>query len=56
MRRILLLACFALVTAGCASGADVAEDSAASPDSAVIDVLEGAAPNPDSQPDGTQTP
>jgi hypothetical protein len=56
MRRILLLACSGLLMAGCASGADVAEDSAASPDSAVIDVLEGAAPNPDSQSDGKQTP
>ncbi len=44
MRRILLLACAVLLTAGCASGADVADDAGASPDSAVVETLEGMAP------------
>ncbi|HEY0015613.1 MAG TPA: hypothetical protein VGC13_04820 [Longimicrobium sp.] len=43
MKRSLLLACAALV-AGCASGADVADDADASPDSAVVEALEGMAP------------
>jgi hypothetical protein len=43
MKRILLLACAVLV-AGCASGADVADDAGASPDSAVVESLEGMAP------------
>lgn len=42
MKRILLLAC--AVLAGCASGADVADDAGASPDSAVVESLEGMAP------------
>ena len=44
MKRILLLACTALLTGACASGADVADDADASADSAVVETLEGMAP------------
>jgi hypothetical protein len=43
MKRILLLVC-AVLAAGCASGADVADEAGASPDSAVVESLEGTAP------------
>lgn len=42
MKRSILVTCTGLLLAACASGADVADDAPASPDSAVVDVLEGA--------------
>ena len=57
MKRFILPACTALLLTACASGADVAEESDASADSAVIEALEGAAPGPDAESSGSkQTP
>lgn len=55
MNRWILLACTALPLAACASGADVADDGA-SPDSAVVEVLEGAAPGENVEDGATHTP
>ena len=51
MNRPILLTCAGVLLAACASGADVAEDDA-SPDSSVVEVLEGTAPEDTSK----QTP
>ena len=56
MKRSILLTCTGLLLAACASGSDVAEDEAASPDSAVIDIIEGAPPPRDTQPAAKQVP
>lgn len=44
MKRLILLACAGVLLGACASGADVAEDADASPDSAVVETLEGVPP------------
>lgn len=54
MKRSILLTCTGLLLAACASGADVAEDDASSPDSAVIETLEGIPPQAPSQPKDAQ--
>lgn len=50
MKRPILLTCAGLLLAACASGADVADDAGSSPDSAMVDVLEGTAPGDTGQP------
>lgn len=56
MKRRILLTCTGLLLAACASGSDVAEDEAASPDSAVIGIIEGAPPRPDTATATKQAP
>jgi hypothetical protein len=48
MKRTILLTCAAgLLLGACASGADVADDAGSSPDSAVVETLEGIPPQSD---------
>ena len=55
MKRSILLTCTGLLLAACASGADVdVDDDAESPDSAVVETLEGIPPRAESQPKETQ--
>lgn len=53
MKRSILVACAGVLAAGCASGADVADDEAPA-DSAVVETLEGIPPRAESQPKATQ--
>ena len=53
MKRRILLTCAGVLLAACASGADVAEDET-SPDSAVVETLEGIPPQAPSQPENAQ--
>jgi hypothetical protein len=55
MKRSILLIGTGLLLAACASGADVAEDDT-SPDSAVVEVLEEAAPGENVEGAPEQTP
>lgn len=54
MKRVILLTCTGLLLAACASGADVAEDDASSPDSAVVETLEPLPPQAERQPQDAQ--
>jgi hypothetical protein len=54
MKRSILLTCTALLLAACASGADVEVDDTESPDSAVVETLEGIPPQAESQPKEAQ--
>ena len=54
MKRLILLACAGVLLGACASGADVAEEADASPDSAVVGTLEGLPPQAPSQPKDAQ--
>lgn len=54
MKLILLLAC-ALLLAACASGADIADDSAPA-DSAAIDILDDDPPAPRGKANGQRAP
>lgn len=49
MRRWFLLTCAGVLLGACASGADVAEDET-SPDSAVVETLEGISPQAPGEP------
>ena len=51
MKRSILLTGTGLLLAACASGADVADDADASPDSAVVETLEGIPPQAPAQPE-----
>lgn len=44
MKRPILLTCAGLLLAACANGRDVSDDAPSSPDSAMVEVLEGTAP------------
>lgn len=55
MKRSIQLIGTGLLLAACASGADVADDEM-SPDSAVVEVLEGAAPGENVEGAPGQTP
>lgn len=50
MKRSIVLACGGLLLAGCASGADVADEDDARADSAAIEVIGDNPPARDSQP------
>ena len=50
MKRPILLVCAGVLLAACASGSDVADAASSSPDSAMVDVLEGTAPRDSGQP------
>jgi hypothetical protein len=54
MKRLTLLACAGVLLGACASGADVADEADASPDSAVVETLEGPPPQAPSQPKDAQ--
>lgn len=53
MKRAILIPCAGLLLAACPSGADVA-DGDTSPDSAVVQTLEGIPPQQEAQPTDTQ--
>jgi hypothetical protein len=53
MKRSILLMGTGLLLSACASGADVAEDDT-SPDSAVVETLEGIPPQAPSQPEAAK--
>ena len=53
MKRMIWIACAGLLAAGCASGADVADDGN-SPDSAVVETLEGIPPQAPAEPKDAQ--
>ncbi|HEX2077682.1 MAG TPA: lipoprotein [Longimicrobium sp.] len=56
MKRSILLLGAALLLAGCPSGADVAEEEDAAPDSAAIEVIGDHPPARDSQTPAVPTP
>ncbi|HEX2211603.1 MAG TPA: hypothetical protein VHG93_28205 [Longimicrobium sp.] len=49
MKRHIWIACVGMLAAGCASGADVANDETV-PDSAVVETLEGIQPQTEARP------
>lgn len=55
MKRSILLTCTGVLLTACASGADVTEDDTA-PDSAMVEVLDEAAPGENAEGAGKQAP